>query len=62
MKIERFCRLARLHYSDLLDGQPLPWYVRLRQAFHLRFCGPCIRYHRSLAATRDALQALRDLD
>jgi hypothetical protein len=58
----RFCRIPRRHFSDRLDGAPVPLLARLMMRMHLRICAPCIRYNRSLEATRDALQSLRDVD
>jgi len=55
------CRSARLHFSDVLDDEDLPFWTGLLVRFHLRVCPPCRRYHRSLEATRGALQALRDV-
>jgi len=60
--VGRFCRVPRSHFSDHLDGERLPLLVALRVRFHLLICAPCKRYHRSLAATRDALSSLRDRD
>jgi predicted anti-sigma-YlaC factor YlaD len=57
-----FCRLARRHFSDHLDGARLPLLPRLVVAMHLRVCPQCKRFNRSLEATRDALGALRDVD
>ncbi len=59
---DRFCRKQRPWFSERLDGRPLPFWRGLLVRLHLRVCPQCIRYHRSLAATRDALGALRDLD
>jgi predicted anti-sigma-YlaC factor YlaD len=56
------CRPVRLHLSDSLDAQPLPLVVGLLVRLHLTICPPCRRVHRSLAATRDALRTLRDID
>jgi predicted anti-sigma-YlaC factor YlaD len=56
------CRAARSHFSDHLDGERLPLLGRLLVRLHLAVCPPCQRFHRSLAATRDALRALRDAD
>lgn len=56
------CRAARSHFSDHLDGEPLSLGARLLVRMHLTICPPCRRYHRSLAATRDALRDLRDAD
>jgi len=54
------CNYARLHFSDVLDEEQLPFWTGLLVRFHLRVCPPCRRFHRSLVATRDALQSLRD--
>jgi hypothetical protein len=54
------CKTARCHFSDVLDGEELPFWTRLLVRFHLRVCPPCRRFNRSLVATRDALQGLRD--
>ena len=56
------CRVPRRYFSDRLDGQPIPWWSVLWVRFHERVCPDCIRYQRSLVATRDALAALRDPD
>ncbi len=56
------CRHARAHFSCQLDGQRLPFFTRLMVRFHLWICPPCRRVNRSLAATQDALRALRDAD
>ncbi|APR77177.1 Hypothetical protein A7982_02524 [Minicystis rosea] len=56
------CKLARSHFSDHLDGEPLSLLQRALVRFHLTVCPPCQNVHRSLAATRDALHALRDAD
>lgn len=57
-----FCRDSRRYFSDQLDDQPIPWPRRMLVRLHLRVCPQCIRYNRSLEATRDALSALRDPD
>jgi predicted anti-sigma-YlaC factor YlaD len=54
------CRAVRPHFSDHLDGQQLPFFLGLFVRFHLLVCPPCRRVRRSLDATREALQALRD--
>ncbi len=56
------CRTVRPHFSDHLDGEPLPLVKGLLVRFHLLVCPPCKRVHRSLVATREALGALRDAD
>jgi predicted anti-sigma-YlaC factor YlaD len=56
------CFKARPHFSDRLDGEPLPLFVRLKVGLHLRLCPQCRRVQRSLVATREALHALRDAD
>lgn len=61
MKIDSFCRPQRAFFSDRLDGVKLPFWRGLLVRFHLRVCPQCIRYNRSLEATRDALRGLRDL-
>ncbi|MCU1280758.1 MAG: hypothetical protein JWM53_4304 [bacterium] len=57
---DRFCRKQRGYFSDCLDGERLPFWRGLLVRFHLRVCPQCIRYNRSLEATRDALRTLRD--
>lgn len=57
-----FCRIPRRYFSDHLDGAKIPFVGRVLVRMHLRVCPQCKRYHRSLAATRDALKALRDRD
>ena len=59
---DRFCKKQRAWFSDRLDDQPLPFWRGLLVRVHLAFCPQCIRVNRSLAATRDALRGLRDLD
>ncbi len=59
---DRFCRKQRPYFSDHLDGARLPFWRGLLVRGHLLVCPQCIRYRRSLAATRDALRSLRDLD
>ena len=59
---ERFCIKQRRHFSDHLDGVKLPLLRGLLVRFHLAVCPACIRFNRSLEATRDALKALRDRD
>ncbi|HZS35226.1 MAG TPA: hypothetical protein VFF06_00290 [Polyangia bacterium] len=59
---DRFCRKSRLHFSDRLDGLKVPFWRGLVVRLHLAVCPQCIRYNRSLAATRDALRSLRDSD
>ena len=56
------CRTARLHLSDHLDGETMPFWRRLFMRLHLTICPPCRRVRRSLLATRDSLLALRDSD
>jgi predicted anti-sigma-YlaC factor YlaD len=56
------CSLARRHFSDHLDGQPLPLLTSLHVRCHLLICPPCRRVRRSLEATRAALLALKDAD
>jgi predicted anti-sigma-YlaC factor YlaD len=56
------CRIARAHFSDQLDGEPMPLGARLLVKLHLTICPPCRRAHRSLVATREALRALRDAE
>jgi predicted anti-sigma-YlaC factor YlaD len=59
---DKFCVKQRALFSDRLDGQPLPFWRGLLVRLHLRVCPACIRYDRSLAATRDALRALGGTD
>ena len=58
----RICRSARRYFSDRLDGAPISFWRRLLVRMHLRVCPQCIRFNRSLVATRAALHALRDAD
>jgi hypothetical protein len=58
----RFCRHTRRQLSELMDGQPIPWWSALYSRFHLSLCPQCKRVHRSLLGTRDALRSLRDTD
>ena len=62
MTTDRFCIRQRRHFSDQLDGARIPLLRRLLVRLHLAICPPCIRYQRSLEATRVALKALRDED
>ncbi len=57
---DRFCRKQRAYFSDRLDGARLPFWRGLLVRCHLIVCSQCIRYNRSLEATRDALRSLRD--
>ena len=59
---DRFCVKQRRYFSDRLDGVKIPFFRRLMVRCHLAICPPCIRYNRSLEATRVALKALRDQD
>jgi len=59
---DRFCRKQRPYFSDRLDGAKVPFWRGLLVRCHLRFCPQCIRFNRSLEATRDALRGLRDVD
>ncbi len=59
---DRFCVKQRAYFSDRLDGVKLPFWRGLLVRCHLRVCPQCIRYNRSLEATRDALRGLRDID
>ena len=59
---DRFCIKQRRYYSDRIDGVKIPLLWRFVTRMHLTFCPQCIRYQRSLEATRDALKALRDQD
>jgi len=59
---DRFCRKQRPWFSEKLDGKPVPFWRGLLVRCHLSFCPQCIRYNRSLEATREALKALRDSD
>ncbi len=59
---DRFCLKSRRWFGDHLDGAPVPFLRGLLVRLHLRVCPQCIRYNRSLEATRDALRALADQD
>ena len=59
---DRFCIKQRRYFSDRMDGAEIPFFRRLLVRLHLAICPPCIRYHRSLEATRVALKGLRDQD
>jgi hypothetical protein len=59
---DRFCVKQRAWFSDRLDGQPLPFWRGLLVRFHLARCPQCMRYQRSLEATREALRQLGDRD
>lgn len=56
----KLCTSARHGFSDHLDGERLPWWRALWVRCHLSICPACIRFNKSLTATRDALKALRD--
>lgn len=56
------CRLARPHFSDHLDGEPLSAGAAFAVRMHLTFCPMCRRTYASLRATREALRALADGD
>jgi hypothetical protein len=58
--IHKLCALLRPSYSDVLDGAPIAPVRGFFVKMHLAVCPTCIRYNRSLKATRDALRALRD--
>ncbi len=58
--MNRFCGPARRHFSDLMDGQPVPFGSGLLARIHLTICPQCKRVQRSLTGTQDALHALRD--
>ena len=55
-----FCIKQRVWFSPRLDGERPPFLRGLLVRMHLGICPRCIRYQRSLIATRDALHALRD--
>lgn len=59
---DRFCVKQRRYFSDRLDGAKLPFFRGLLVRLHLAVCPTCIRFNRSLGATRAALKALRDHD
>jgi predicted anti-sigma-YlaC factor YlaD len=52
------CRIARPHFSDRIDGMPLPFWRSMLVRLHLGICPECKRFNRSLLATREALRAL----
>jgi predicted anti-sigma-YlaC factor YlaD len=56
------CRIVRPHFSAHLDGEPVPFWTGLLVRFHLAVCPHCKRVQRSLAATQEALRALRDAE
>jgi predicted anti-sigma-YlaC factor YlaD len=58
--IDHLCRGVRPWFSDLLDGEPVPPFIRVQAALHLTFCPMCRRFHRSLEQTKQGLQALKD--
>jgi predicted anti-sigma-YlaC factor YlaD len=60
--MNRFCRQTRERLSDLMDGESLSWWSAFAARSHLALCPHCRRVERSLADTRDALRALKDLD
>jgi predicted anti-sigma-YlaC factor YlaD len=60
--IDQLCRQVRPHFSDHLDGEPLPVHVRVGVRLHLTFCPMCRRTYLSLEQTRAALKALNEQD
>jgi predicted anti-sigma-YlaC factor YlaD len=54
------CNHARGSFSDHLDGVPVTGFKGLTLRLHLAFCPRCRRFYRSLQATVQALQGLRD--
>ena len=60
--LEPACRLVTAHFSDFLDGEPLPLFSLFWVHAHLTFCPRCKRTYRSLTQTREVLRALREPD
>lgn len=58
--IDEMCRRARPHFSDRLDGVPMPLGRRLVVAAHVNLCPMCRRTYKSLELTRAALRDLAD--
>jgi predicted anti-sigma-YlaC factor YlaD len=56
------CHKPRTHFSDHLDGEPLPFFTGFVVRMHLTICPACRRLNRSLVATQAALRALQDAD
>ena len=56
--IDPLCRLVRPHFSDAMDGVPLPLLAATGVRLHLLFCPWCRRHMQSLRNTRDALRAM----
>lgn len=59
---KHLCESARLHFSEHMDGVPIEGAMRYFVALHLAICPPCKRTYAALAATREALSALKDED
>jgi predicted anti-sigma-YlaC factor YlaD len=60
--VNRLCAHARRQFSDLMDGQAVPLRSRVLARSHLTICPQCRRVQRSLASTKAALGALREVD
>jgi hypothetical protein len=57
-----YCAHVRPLFSEHADGEPLGFTMSALVRFHMLVCPPCRRFRRSLAATREALGALRDAE
>ena len=55
------CRIARKHFSDAIDGEPVPLPMRLYVGLHRTICPACKGFEKSLRKTLEAGRALRDL-
>jgi hypothetical protein len=51
----------RKHFSDAIDGEPLPPLLAFWVEVHRLTCPPCRRFERSLKHTVEVGRALRDL-
>lgn len=59
---ELICHPLRPHFSDRLDGEPVPPVIEFFTRLHLAFCPQCMRTYESLKETRRALALLREPD
>ncbi len=62
MALNPVCRGVRFHLSEMLDNFSVQLSKKTLVYDHLRVCAECTRFHQSLAATVEALRALRTSD
>jgi hypothetical protein len=55
------CLIARKHFSDAVDGQPVSGLMKVYVGFHRAYCPLCQRYEKSLRHTMAVGRALKDL-